>query len=165
MQKHDSDNRWAWLALHLVPGLGNIVFKNLVEKFGGPEEIFRATLGDLMEVDGLRKEIARRIVAREYTSDPESVLDTLARDNARVVTYADPDYPTPLREIHDPPMVLYVKGGEIGRRSAFVAVVGSRNPTPYGLKTAEKIGQGLARRGVGVASGMARLPLLQSEAV
>jgi DNA processing protein len=53
-------------------------------------------------------------------------------------------------------MVLYVKGRDIPRKNAFVAVVGSRNPTPYGLKTAEKIGQGLARRGVGVASGMAR---------
>jgi DNA processing protein len=156
MQKHGSDNRWAWLALHLVPGLGNIAFKNLLERFGGPEEIFCATLADLMEVDGLRREIACRIVAREYTSDPEEVLSTLARRSARVITYADPDYPPPLREIHDPPMVLYVKGRNIPRKSAFVAVVGSRNPTPYGLKTAEKIGQGLARRGVGVASGMAR---------
>jgi DNA processing protein len=156
MQKHGADNRWAWLALHLVPGLGNIAFKNLLEKFGGPEEIFRATLADLTEVDGLRKEVARRIVAREYTSDPEEVLSSLARHSARVITYADPDYPSPLREIHDPPMVLYVKGRDIPRKSAFVAVVGSRHPTPYGLKTAEKIGQGLARRGLGVASGMAR---------
>jgi DNA processing protein len=156
MPKHGSDNRWAWLALHLVPGLGNVAFKNLLERFGAPEEIFCATLGDLMDVDGLRKEVARKIVAREYTSDPENVLSTLERGNARVVTYADPDYPPPLREIHDPPMVLYIKGREIPRKSVFVAVVGSRNPTPYGLKTAEKIGQGLARRGVGVASGMAR---------
>jgi len=142
--------------LHLVPGLGNIAFKNLLEAFGGPEEIFCATLADLMKVVGLRKEIACRIVAREYTSDPDKVLSRLARRNARVITYADPDYPPPLREIHDPPMVLYVKGRDIPRKSPFVGVVGSRHPTHYGLKTAEKIGQGLARRGVGVASGMAR---------
>jgi DNA processing protein len=133
-----------------------VAFKNLLERFGGPEEIFCATLTDLLQVEGVRKEIACRIVAKEYTLDPDKVLSTLARRSARVITYADPDYPPPLREIHDPPMVLYVKGGDIPRKSAFVAVVGSRNPTPYGLKTAEKIGQGLARRGVGVASGMAR---------
>jgi DNA processing protein len=156
MHKHGSDNRWTWLALHLIPGLGNIAFKNLLQRFGRPEDVFSATMSDLMEVDGMRNEVARKIVAREYTSDPEKVLRALTRSGARLVTFEDTAYPPPLREIYDPPMVLYVKGQELPHKNTFIAMVGSRNPTSYGLKTAEKIGQGLARRGLGVVSGMAR---------
>ena len=151
-----TDDRYEWLALHLVPGLGNIVYRNLIEVFRSPENILRAGLSDLMNVVGVREEVARKIVSKEFAADPSKSLRRLDALDIRVKTFEDPSYPALLREIHDPPMVLYTKGGEIPARSVFVAVVGSRNPTPYGLKAAEKIGQGLARRGLGVASGMAR---------
>ncbi|MGD2125831.1 MAG: DNA-processing protein DprA [Desulfobacteraceae bacterium] len=156
MQSRSSDKKSQWLALHLVPGLGSIAFKNLLERFGSPKDIFHANMSDLMEVEGLRKEVAHNIVKRKYTADPAKVLRALERCNARMITYLDPTYPLALKEIHDPPMLLYVKGRDISQKATFIAIVGSRNPTHYGLKAAEKIGQGLARRGLGVVSGMAR---------
>jgi DNA processing protein len=150
------ENRTDWLALHLIPGLGNIACKNLLMKFGSPESIFSAGLSDLMEVEGVRKEVAERIVKREYTSSPSKVQRSVERLGARMISCTHPDYPAGLREIHDPPMLLYLKGNDIPPNLTFVAVVGSRNPTPYGMKASEMIGQGLGRRGVGVVSGMAR---------
>jgi DNA processing protein len=156
MKSIPSENRADWLALHLVPGLGNVAFKKLLDRFGDPAEVFRANLTDLAQVEGLRKQVAQRIVQREFSLDPLNVLRDLEKIGARMVTFSDPTYPEPLREIHDPPMVLYIKGLEIPCKSTFVAIVGSRNSTPYGLKTAENLAQGLARRGLGVVSGLAR---------
>ena len=150
------DKKCSWLALYMIPGLGNVTYMKLLGMFGDPEAIFRASLQELVKVVGVRREIAHRIVNREFALDPEEELEKVEKCNARVVTYVDPSYPALLREIHDPPMLLYVKGKDIPANQTFVAVVGSRNPTHYGLKAAEKITIGLGRRGVGVVSGLAR---------
>lgn len=140
----------------MVPGLGNVAFKNLVDEFGTPEAVFEANYSHLANVEGVRKATARKIAAREFVIDPVDELRKVEKCNARILTYNDSLYPSLLKEIHDPPMVLYVKGKDIPVNKTFVAVVGSRNATHYGLKTAENIGMGLARRGAGVVSGLAR---------
>ena len=156
MKSIPSDNRVDWLALHLVPGLGNIAFKKLLDRFGDPAGVFRAKLTDLAQVEGLRKQVAQRILEREFSQDPQKVLKDLESLGARMVIFSDPAYPEPLTEIHDPPMVLYMKGTAIPGKATFVAIVGSRMSTPYGVKTAESLAQGLARRGLGIVSGLAR---------
>jgi len=150
------DKKYHWLALHLIAGLGNVVFKRLMAQFESPERVFQATLSDLKNIEGLRQQVARHIVQKVYTADPETVLKRVEHCGARITTFDDPDYPRALKEIHDPPMLLYVKGKDIPRNLTHIAIVGSRNPTSYGIKVAEKIGQGLARRKFGVVSGMAR---------
>jgi DNA processing protein len=150
------DERCPWLALYLIPGLGNVGFKNLLERFVNPEAVFEADLRELVKVVGVRKEVARKIVNREFSEDPEAELEKVERCDARIVTYVDPLYPSFLKEIHQPPMLLYVRGKDIPKNQTFIAVVGSRLPTHYGLKAAEIIGMGLARRGVGVVSGLAK---------
>ncbi|MDY6970776.1 MAG: DNA-processing protein DprA [Thermodesulfobacteriota bacterium] len=150
------DDRCAWLALYMIPGLGNIGLKNLVERFGSPERVLEAELPELVEVEGVRREIARKIVSKEFSSDPEEELGKVEKCGARIVSYLDPSYPLPLRDIHYPPMLLYTKGKDLPGTQTFVGIVGSRNPTHYGLKVAERIGFGLADRNVGVVSGLAR---------
>jgi DNA processing protein len=145
-----------WLALHLIPGLGNLTFKKLLERFGQPSDVLGAPMKDLLEVEGLRKEVARRISRKEFSLAPSKVLRSLEQREAGILIYTDSGYPDRLKEIHDPPMVLYLKGGDIPKKTTFLAIVGSRGPTPYGLKAAENLAQGLARRGIGVVSGLAR---------
>jgi DNA processing protein len=156
MKSIPSDNGVDWLALHLIPGLGNMAFRSLLDRFGDPAEVFRAKLADLAQVEGLRKQVAQRILERAFSQDPQKVLRDVEKLGARVVIFSDPAYPEPLREIHDPPMVLYIKGAAIPGKATFVAMVGSRTSTPYGVKTAESLAQGLARRGLGIVSGLAR---------
>ena len=151
-----SDKRCVWIALQMTPGLGNVACKNLLDKFESPEQIFQASISDLTEVEGVRNEAARNIVNMELPVDPSEELKRIEECGARIIPFLDPFYPVLLREIHDPPILLYLKGKTIPQNAVFIGVVGSRHPTPYGVKSAEKIGQGLGRRGLGVVSGMAR---------
>ncbi len=151
-----SDKRCGWLALQMIPGLGNVVCKDLLDRFGNPEQIFQADISELTEIEGLRKETADRIAKREFQNDPFEELAKVEKCGADIITFFDPSYPAELKEIHDPPILLYVKGKDLPKNVTFVSVVGSRNPSPYGVKSAEMIGQGLGRRGLGVVSGMAK---------
>ena len=151
-----SDGKLSWLALKMIPNLGNVTYKRLLDRFGDPANVFTAKLNDLIEVEGLRPETARRIVSRAWQGNPEDELMRVRRCGAKLVTVLDPSYPTDLREIHDPPPLLYVKGNDIPQGKTIVSVIGSRNPSHYGLKITEEICQGLARRSIAVVSGMAR---------
>lgn len=150
------DKKIAWLSLYLIPGLGNTVLKRLIEKLGDPEVVFQADLAELMNVEGMRRDIAKKIMNRSLSTEAEEELRNAERCHARIVAYTDPSYPAFLREIYNPPMLLYAKGREIPLAQTFVGVVGSRNPTHYGRKAAETIAFGLASRGAGVVSGLAR---------
>jgi len=150
------DNRRAWLALYMIPGLGNAVIKRLIEAFGDPDTVFIADIPGLMKIEGMRRDIARKITHRALDTEAEAEIRKAEQCNARILVYTDPAYPAFLREIYNPPMVLYVRGKEIPSQKTLISVVGSRNPTHYGRKAAESIALGLARRGAGVVSGLAR---------
>ncbi|MBW2124196.1 MAG: DNA-protecting protein DprA [Deltaproteobacteria bacterium] len=150
------DKAYHWLSLYLVEGLGNVGAHNLLIKFGDPLSIFSAPYEDLIKVDGLGPRVAGNIVNKKFALDPEKELKKVQQFGARIISFEDPEYPPYLREIHDPPVILYAKGRPIPQALPFVAVVGSRHPTPYGTKAATNLGFGLARAGVGIISGLAR---------
>ncbi|MCF8145491.1 MAG: DNA-processing protein DprA [Deltaproteobacteria bacterium] len=150
------ENRLAWLALYMIPGLGNAVIKRLIETYGDPETVFQADTPDLMRIEGMRRDIAAKIKHRALDTKAEGEIRKAEEVNARILVYSDPSYPVFLREIYNPPMVLYIRGKEIPLQKTLISVVGSRNPTHYGRKAAEKIASGLALRGAGVVSGLAK---------
>ncbi len=154
--KISSDEIISWLALYLVPGLGNRTFRHLLREFGSPKAVFEAGFSGLSKVKGVRKDIIRRIVNRQFSSDPEKEMKMVEKCNARIIRYIDPSYPELLKEIHSPPMLLYARGKDIPVKQMPIAVIGSRNPSHYGIKAAGKISFGLAGRGVCVVSGMAK---------
>jgi DNA processing protein len=145
-----------WIALKMIPNLGNITYRRLLDRFGDPEAVFRATLDDLRAVEGLRLATAKSIIAKAWEGDPEAELAKLKKSGARLITFFDSWYPKDLKEIHDPPPLLYLKGNDIPQNKIVIAVIGSRNPTHYGLKITEEISQSLAIRNIVIASGMAR---------
>ncbi|MBW1915525.1 MAG: DNA-protecting protein DprA [Deltaproteobacteria bacterium] len=151
-----SDEIYSWLALNRIQGLGNISIKNLLDRFGNPDRIFQASLSDLTSVQGVRKDSAQKIILKKFEGDPWDEVEKAEKSGSRIITFSDPIYPLALKEIHDPPMLLYVKGVDIIANQTFVAIVGSRNSTHYGVTAAQEIAQGLARRGIGVVSGLAR---------
>jgi DNA processing protein len=154
--KNLQDEICAWVALYMIEGIGNKGFRKLLERFDQPEVVFEADYKELVSVEGVRKDIAQRIVNREFISDPEEEVRKIEKCNARVIRYSDPTYPNFLKKIPSAPMLLYVKGEDIPITQTFIAIVGSRNPTYYGVKAAEKLSFDLARRGIGVVSGLAK---------
>ena len=145
-----------WLALSLTPGVGSIFIKRLLDRFQTPEAVFRAPIKELLEIEGLGEKVAREIQRGPLEKAVEKELVLLKEAGGKMITLRDEDYPMRLKDIYDPPALLYVRG-ELRREDELaIAIVGSRKTSPYGRWFTEKIGQDLARHGVTVVSGMAR---------
>jgi len=151
----DTAAQMHWLALALTPTLGPTRGRKLVEHFGSTDAVFRASLTEL-EAAGLQASAAQAIALGKSAAlaQEEAVRATAA--GAEIVTYSDPLYPQQLKQIYDPPLVLYVRGNAEVLTAPGIAVVGTRHPTPYGIGMAERLSCDLAARGIIIISGMAR---------
>ncbi|MDX9972050.1 MAG: DNA-processing protein DprA [FCB group bacterium] len=136
-----------------MPGVGTTHFIRLLARFRTPRAVLRSTVGALAEVVG--PALARRIKEYAGVANIEEQERRMAACGARLITLEDPDYPTHLAEIYDPPLCLFVRGELRESDARAVAVVGTRRATPYGLSMAEKFSRELAARGITVVSGLA----------
>lgn len=150
------DGREAWVALNMIEHLGPVRARQLIEHFHEPTAILRASRQQLLQARGIGEETADAIAAWEKTIDLNSELKRIADYGIQVLTQSDEDYPELLRQIYDPPIVLYVKGRLAAGDKNSVAVVGSRMTTHYGIEAARKLSYQLGYLGVTVVSGGAR---------
>jgi DNA processing protein len=144
-----------WLALKLVPGLGTRTSAKLLERYRTPQAIFRASRTEL-EAAGVSGAVAQSIASGITFEDAAGQHEKMAQAGAVLITFGDPRYPQLLREIFDPPVILFARGRVELLESLAVAVVGTRRPTPYGLAVAERLSGDLAHAGLTIVSGMAR---------
>jgi DNA processing protein len=144
-----------WLALALTPGLGPTKSRRVIEFFGGVQALFRASLTEL-EAAGLRAVSAQSLATGRSMELAQDELGKAAAAGAQVVALDDPRYPAQLKQIYDPPLVLYVRGSDAVISQPGIALVGTRHPTPYGLGMSERLACDLAARGLVIFSGMAR---------
>jgi len=146
-----------WLALERVPGVGPISIARLIDAFSSPERVFQASAKEIQAKARLSERVAENIAA--FTPDRAAILkemEIISELGAKVITRWDPDYPENLKEIYDPPALLFVRGRFVAEDSKAVAVVGTRNPTRYGTELAEAITRDLVRAGITIVSGLAR---------
>ena len=143
------------MRLELVPGVGPRMRQKLLERFGTPAAALAAAQSQLREVPGLGPKLAARITAADQI-DVEAEIALCQEQGIDILTESHPGYPRPLREIHDPPGVLFVRGRILPADGLAVAIVGTRHATHYGLQTAERLANALAQRGICVVSGLAR---------
>jgi DNA processing protein len=144
-----------WLALTMVPGLGTRKAAQLIESYRTPEAVFRASSSEL-EGFGLSGSIARSIAGGCMFEDAVDQQQKAREQGVAVIPMADARYPPRLREIYDPPVVLFARGRTELLQAAMLGVVGTRRPTPYGTAVAEKLSADLALAGMTITSGMAR---------
>lgn len=150
------DSHEAFVALNLIEGVGPVRARSLVEHFGDAPAVLSASKTQLLHVRNIGDETATAISNWEKNIDLAGEMKRLADFGCRVVIQSDEDYPASLREIYDPPMVLYVKGTLSPKDKNSIALVGSRQTTHYGIETARKLAYQLAYVGVTVVSGGAR---------
>jgi DNA processing protein len=150
------DPREALVALNLIEGVGPIRVRQLLEHFGEAPAILAASRHQLMQVHGIGQETADAIANWKKGVDLSAELKRISEFGCRIVIQNDPEYPELLRQIYDPPIVLYVKGQLLPKDKNSVAMVGSRMTTHYGIEVARKLGYQLAYLGVTVVSGGAR---------
>ncbi len=151
-----SRDLYHWVALSMAPGVGSILFKRLTQAFGTPEAVFQASSKDLERVEGIGPKVLESLKRLGWKGQVEKELRSAEKIGARLVTWDDDEYPPNLKQIYDPPPILYVLGSLKPQDRRAVAVVGSRYPTAYGLMFAQRIAMGLSQQGITVVSGLAR---------
>src|SRR3954467_11276609 len=146
----------ACIALNMLPTMGPVRLRKLLQVFGTPESILSAKRDELRSVDGIGREVVDQILNWESLVDLGAELQRIREFGAHVITSQSPLYPKQLREIHSPPIVLYVWGELAERDQHAIAVIGSRRTTHYGMESAKKLSYQLAYAGLTVISGLAR---------
>jgi DNA processing protein len=154
-ETREQEARLGWLALALTPQMGPTRTARAVQRLGGAERVFAASLTEL-EGAGLPAEAAQFCFDGRAREAALKEAAHTAEQQAGFLTPEDEAYPQRLLEIYDPPPVLWVRGNRALLNRAAIAVVGTRQPSPYGSGMAEVISRDLARRGMVVMSGMAR---------
>jgi DNA processing protein len=144
-----------WLALCLVPGLGTVRAGKLIAQYRSPQAIFRASRSEL-ESHGLSGSVAQTIASGCTFDDAVEQQQKMLENGTVLVPISDAAYPARLREIFDPPIVLFARGRLQLLQSVLLGVVGTRRPTAYGIAAAQRLGADLAQAGLTIVSGMAR---------
>ena len=151
------------LILSHVPGIGPNRLRALVSHFTEPRLVFDASPRQLVAVEGIERRTALSITGfyrgngyREAGRFADDQLARLRRVQGRIVTYWDKEYPAGLKRIYDPAPILFLRGAFVDLDSSSIAIVGTRNPSPYGTQIADRFAGELARLGLPVISGLAR---------
>jgi DNA processing protein len=144
------------LRLSLIPGVGPRTRIALLEQFGSPAGVLAAAPSQLRSVKGIGPKMLDRILKADDEVNVQEVIESCRQKGIDILTEAHPDYPRAIREIHDPPGVLFVRGTLKSQDVLSIAIVGTRHATQYGLRQAERLAGSLARSGLTIVSGLAR---------
>jgi len=147
-----------WLAFNSLSGtgLGFRKIKSLYDHFHGLKEAWQAPAKELGRLPGLNQSIVERLLEQKKLIEPQDLLEKLNNSGVEALYYFNPDYPSLLRQINDPPLVLFTKGQfRACNFNCAVGIVGTRKPSVYGEKLAKNLAKNLAEHGVLIVSGMA----------
>ncbi|MFN1835966.1 DNA-processing protein DprA [Balneola sp. MJW-20] len=143
------------LALNTIPGLGARRIRILLDHFKDPEEIFKCGRGDLLVIEGIGQASALSILSFDRWDETERVLDRLSSSGIKMMGLTDDDYPPLLKQIFDPPSLLWIRGSRSALSLPGIAVVGTREPSRYGKETTVSLGKELSEAGMCINSGLA----------
>ena len=144
-----------YLILASVEGLGCRGVHRLLNLYKEPAAILRAPVPELA-AQGVPEVVAKMLLSDTRRAQADLELGNCLQNGVQILTLADPGYPKLLKEIFDPPIVLFCKGDIECLSSHCISIVGSRRATPYGINVAEKLARELASRGFTICSGLAR---------
>jgi DNA processing protein len=144
-----------WMGFNLVKGIGAVRFQNLINFFGSLEVAWQAPV-DALASAGLSLKTIENLVLVRKSKDLQKIWDRLSSQGIQVLTWQDAEYPPVLKEIDQPPPVLYLRGSFEPEDGWAVAIVGTRRITPYGRQVADELAAYLAHHGLTVVSGLAR---------
>ncbi len=151
-----NDERYWWLALKTISGIGNVRYYSLVKSFGSPKAVLEASDAALRRIPDIGPGLKNALHAGPDEAETEKQLKALEKCGAQLITIDSDGYPELLRQIYDPPPFLICKGNLVSGDADAVAVVGSRVCTQYGRQTAESLTFDLVKSGMTIVSGVAR---------
>lgn len=149
------DKKKYWIGFNLIKGIGAVRLQGLIAAFGDLETAWKADSASLGEA-GLGSKLIERVIQGRENIDLDQVWEKIENQGIKILTWQDEEYPARLREIDQPPPVLYVRGEYLQDDLFAVALVGTRRVTAYGRQITEEIAAFLAANGITVISGLAR---------
>jgi len=149
------DDKRFWVGLTLVRGIGAVRLQALMDHFGNAADAWQGS-SDELRAAGLGAKVIERLLEARKTIDLDQLWDKIIAQGIQILTWEDELYPPRLKEIQQPPPVLYVRGEVLPEDHFAVSIVGTRRVTPYGRQVAEELSAFLAANGVTVVSGLAR---------
>ena len=142
--------------LLLAADIGTVRFFRLLERFGDTESILKASKRDIVSVDGIGPTIADAVLNSSNSNKAEKEFETAIKNNIKIVFYNNSDYPKPLKELVDKPLVLYIKGSILEKDFDSISIVGSRRISNYGKTVTSEFASYFAKKGITIISGLAR---------
>jgi DNA processing protein len=149
------DDKKYWIGFNLIKGIGAVRMHGLIAYFGDLESAWDALPVDLAE-SGLGAKVIERVIQARESVDLDKVWENIEKQGIKILTWQDEIYPQRLKEIYQPPPVLYVRGEYLPDDLFAVAIVGTRRVSPYGRQITEELSAFLAANGITVISGLAR---------
>jgi DNA processing protein len=151
-----SENLKYWLALNKIPGLGPVTIKKLWEHFGDVKLIWQAGENKLLDLAEINRPALKSFLENRDKLNLDGEIEKTQKTGVKTLTLEDKDYPLGLKNIYDPPPVLYLKGGILAADQKSVAIVGTRKASHYGQQLARKFAFELASLGITIVSGLAQ---------
>jgi DNA processing protein len=145
-----------WIALKMVQGVGEVLFRNLLAKFNNPKGVFEANLSEIQRVEGIGEKTAKEIKGFKDWNKAEEEVSKIRKSGFNLILLKNSNYPSNLFNTYNPPPFLYIKGDILPKDDTAIAIVGTRTPDSYGRLVTERLGEELSVRGVTIVSGMAR---------
>lgn len=150
-----NQDRLSLLALHFIPGIGDYLIRQLVSYCGSAERVFKTPKGKLLKVPGVGEVTAEAIRSGKPFAKAEEQLKRAEKEEVKLVFFTDDAFPSRLKQINDAPSLLYVKGNVDFENTKVVAIVGTRQATPYGRARVEELVEGLVPHQALILSGLA----------
>ena len=149
------ENLKYWLAINKIPNLGPVTIKKLWEHFGSIQAVWNADEKNIWKIEGLSKPAVNAFINNRNKIDLNAEIKAIEKTEIGVLTIEDGDYPAGLRNIYDPPPVLFIKGRILRSDEKALAIVGTRKASRYGLEMARKLASDLSSLGITIISGLA----------
>jgi DNA processing protein len=145
-----------YLQLVLTTGIGSVLLERLLERFGSPVDVYAASPNDLGAVDGVGVTLIRHLRSTEFRERAAKTIEFCDSHGVDILLPTDESFPRLLREIPDPPSLLFARGKLLPRDGLSIAIVGTRTASQYGRGQSERFARNLARAGLTIVSGLAR---------
>ena len=154
--QHNSIEIEQWLKLIRAEGIGPVIFTKLLKRYGSTDKIFGVSVSELSKVNGIGPKIAERIAVTRDRFDASSEIELAHKLGVWIINLNDNRYPPALKQIYDPPPVLYIKGSLTRQDNLAISIVGSRQCSLYGQEQSSRLSHFLNSAGFTICSGMAR---------
>lgn len=154
MDKLQNKKYWVWFSL--IESLGVKKKQKILEIYKNPKNIYNLNKSELLKIKGIGEETTKNILDKNIKNGIEKHLKYMKENNIDIITIQDNEYPKMLKEIHDPPISLYIKGNKNILNNKSIGIIGCRDATEYGIKASKYFAYNLAKENLNIVSGLAK---------